>query len=93
MERFWQILKDNLHRRFGAEPVHSLEEITRLRTLFPENIRLFTAVVEGRIEGGTVIYECGDCVRVQYISASLRGKECAVLDLLFPIFARALCPA
>lgn len=80
---FWQILKDNLSRRFGVEPVHSLEEMMYLRALFPENIRLFTAVVGERIEGGTVIYECGDCVRVQYISASPRGKECAVLDLLF----------
>lgn len=80
---FWQILKDNLSRRFGVEPVHSLEEMMYLRALFPENIRLFTAVVGGRIEGGTVIYECGDCVRAQYISASPRGKECAVLDLLF----------
>lgn len=85
---FWEVLKDNLSHRFGAHPVHTLDEITRLHALFPGNIRLFTATLDGRVEGGTVVYECGDCVRVQYISASERGKECAVLDLLFDYLLR-----
>ena len=80
---FWEILKDNLAQRFGAQPVHTLDEMLHLHTLFPENIRLFTATLDSRVVGGTVVYECGHCVRVQYISASACGKECAALDLLF----------
>lgn len=85
---FWDVLKENLLHRFGAHPVHTLDEINRLHTLFPGNIRLFTATLHGEVVGGTVVYECGDCVRVQYISASERGKECAALDLLFDYLLR-----
>ncbi|MCD7710608.1 MAG: GNAT family N-acetyltransferase [Porphyromonadaceae bacterium] len=80
---FWSVLQENLRQRFGAEPVHTLEEIERLHALFPDKIRLFTATVNGRIEGGTVLYECGNVARTQYISASPQGKACGALDLLF----------
>ncbi len=80
---FWTVLIQNLQTRYSATPVHSLEEIIKLSSLFPENIRLFVAKQDNEILGGTVVYECGKCVRVQYISADERGKELSVLDLLF----------
>lgn len=80
---FWPVLEQNLQERFGAKPVHTLEEIARLKALFPEQIRLYVARVAGEIVAGTVVYECSRCARVQYISASRRGKSLAALDLLF----------
>lgn len=33
--------------------------------------------------GGTMVFECGETVHTQYISASKRGKEIGALDLVF----------
>ena len=64
-------------------PVHTINEISLLKSRFPENIRLFSAYCDGVIVGGTVLYIDGAVVKTQYISASERGREIGALDLLF----------
>ena len=81
---FWKILTDNLKQKFGASPVHSLNEIELLHSRFPENIRLWVAhSKEGILLAGTVLYLCGDVVRSQYISASPEGKRLHAVDGLY----------
>ena len=80
---FWQILTSNLHDRYNAAPVHSVEEIEHLATLFPDNIRLFGAFDGERMIAGAVIYVTTHVAHCQYISASPDGKGCGALDLLF----------
>lgn len=81
---FWQILSDNLMRKFSAHPVHSLDEIQLLHSRFPENIRLWTArSVEGELLAGTVLYINGNVVHSQYISASDEGKRLHAVDALY----------
>ena len=79
---FWQLLTQNLQTKYHVVPVHSLSEITLLKARFPDNIRLFTARLDGLL-AGTVVYEYGDVVHTQYISASPKGKQLHALDLLF----------
>ena len=66
---FWQVLTGNLQHKYGARPVHTLEEIQLLHARFPHHIRLFTASKEGRLLGGTVLYLTQTVVHTQYISA------------------------
>lgn len=80
---FWQLLTDNLQTRFQAKPVHTLAEITLLKSRFPSNIRLFTASCHGCLLGGTVLYVHHDTVKTQYISANEDGRRIGSLDLLF----------
>lgn len=80
---FWTVLENNLQERHGVLPVHSLQEITLLHERFPDNIRLFTARLEGRVVAGCVVYETGCVAHAQYISATTEGRECAALDGLF----------
>lgn len=82
-EGFWKILQDNLMSQYGAFPVHSLTEITKLASLFPENIHLHVALKDGIILAGTVIYLDKNVAHTQYISASPTGKANGALDLLF----------
>lgn len=83
-DSFWHILSDNLEQKYGAKPVHSLEEIKLLHSCFPENIRLFvTSKSDGTPLGGAVIYECGATIHTQYISASAEGKRLGAIDILF----------
>ena len=79
---FWEVLTTNLQTKYHVSPVHSLSEICMLKARFPNNIRLFTAQLNGKVLGGTVVYEYGNVAHTQYISASLEGKKLHALDLL-----------
>lgn len=83
-EEYWQVLNAVLQDKYGKSPVHSLEEITLLRSRFPENIRLFTATSEGELLAGVVVYYCGNEVaHCQYIASTERGRELKALTVLF----------
>ena len=80
---FWAVLEMNLMHKYGARPVHTLQEIELLHSRFPSNIRLFTAEKDGHVLGGTVIYVTPLVVHAQYISACPEGKQLRVIDALF----------
>ena len=80
---FWNILEMNLTNNHGVKPVHTLEEIEKLRNLFPDNIKLFCSFFEGKIIAGTVLFIMGNIIHVQYISANEEGKLSGAIDLLF----------
>ena len=80
---FWHILTDNLQAKYGAHPVHTLDEILLLHQRFPDNIRLLAAFHDGRMVAGTLLYVTPRVVKTQYISASPEGKAVGALDLLF----------
>jgi hypothetical protein len=80
---FWALLSQHLESRFAAAPVHSLAEIERLHGLFPENISLHLALLEGEILAGAVIYASRRVAHAQYIASSRRGRELGALDQLF----------
>lgn len=80
---FWDILNENLLNKYGAKPVHTLDEILLLKSRFPENIQLYLGMKDGKAVGGTVLYIFDRVVHTQYISASLEGKELGALDFMF----------
>lgn len=81
---FWNsILIPNLKERFGTSPVHTLDEITKLKANFPKNIRQFNVYKEGEIVAGTTIFETKKVAHAQYISANETRQETGALDYLF----------
>jgi len=83
-EDFWnEILIPNLAQKHQAKPVHSLEEIMKLKALFPKNIRQFNVYENGIIVAGTTIFESQNVVHCQYISGKEDKNELGGLDLLF----------
>lgn len=80
---FWGILEDNLTRRHGKVPVHSLTEIDKLGNLFPENIDMVVGCYKGHVVGGTVLFDTGSTSHAQYIASSPLGNELSVLDAVF----------
>jgi hypothetical protein len=81
---FWnEILIPNLAQKHQAKPVHSLEEITRLKRLFPEKIRQFNIYENEVIVAGTTIFESSMVAHSQYISGIEDKNELGGLDLLF----------
>lgn len=80
---FWNILSTNLEDKYSVKPVHTLAEISLLKSRFPEHIKLYLCLHEDTPLGGTLVYETGRVVHTQYISANLAGKNSGALDLLF----------
>lgn len=80
---FWTILEEGLRQRHQTAPVHSLEEIIKLRQRFPGNILLYSAMADNRLVAGCILFVMKGVVHVQYISASEEGRQCGALDLLF----------
>lgn len=83
-ELFWnEILIPNLASKHQAKPVHSLEEITRLKGLFPDKIRQFNVYENETIVAGTTIFESTAVAHCQYISGKDDKNALGGLDLLF----------
>lgn len=83
IEPLWNVLTDNLFRKYAAKPVHSLEEITRLHDLFPHEIKCVVALVDAEVVAGIVLFATPRVVRAQYIAASAAGYETNALDAIF----------
>lgn len=82
-DTFWNILEENLKKRYATKPVHTINEIKLLHKRFPSNILLF-GIYNSHHEmiAGTVLFICGKVVHLQYIAASEEGKSLGASDLL-----------
>ena len=88
-EVFWnEVLSPNLQSRFGVKPIHSLAEINQLAANFPQNIKQYIAVSEGRVVAGTTVFENNRVAHAQYISASEAGRSSGAIDLLFEVLLK-----
>ncbi len=80
--QLWKVLSDNLVKH-NARPVHSLEEILLLHKRFQNDIRFVSALVDGQVEAGLVLFETPLVTHAQYIASSEIGYSINALDLLF----------
>lgn len=80
---FWNILNDNLERKFGVAPVHSYDEIMLLKEKFQENIRIFGAYdSEGKMDAGALFFVTDQVAHMQYCSTTEDGRKYGALDIL-----------
>ncbi len=80
---FWDIIVDDRKKRHNTTPVHTAQELDRLHSAFPQNIRLFTASSNDRILAGAVIYNTGNVLHLQYAAATDEGKELYATDIIY----------
>ena len=84
LQPFWErVLVPQLESRYGAKPVHTLEEITLLASRFPENIRQFSAYLGDEIVAGVTIYESPAVARAQYAAVTETGRHSGAQAFLF----------
>lgn len=84
LETFWEILTNNLKERHDTKPVHTVQEIRQLQSLFPKNIRLFVAKESnGTTVAGALMYITEKVAHVQYIASTAEGRNNGALDILF----------
>ena len=77
-----EILIPNLKQKHQAKPVHTIDEISFLKSKFPNNIRQFNVYKEDKIVAGTTIFESENVAHSQYISGNSNKNELGSLDFL-----------
>lgn len=82
MTSFWnEVLTPNLYKTYKVKPVHSLSEISRLRNLFPNNIKQYNVYFENELMAGCTIFETEKVAHIQYVSTK-KEKHIGALDFL-----------
>jgi hypothetical protein len=81
-EEFWKILAEVLHNQHNTSPVHSLDEIKLLMSRFPDNIKLFTAELNGETLAGCLVFETKRCIHAQYLACTINGRDLGALDCI-----------
>jgi len=82
--RFYEILKHNLGMRHNVTPTHSLDELTKLKKILPEEIILFGAYIKDKMVGGMVVFVTNPGVILAfYISHDDAYQNYRPVNLLF----------
>lgn len=90
---FWKLLDNRLKEKYGVTPVHTLDEIELLHSLFPTNIRLYTISNEnGAIMGGVVLYITDRVAHMQYSGTNEEGRRIGALDYLYEYIFETIEP-
>ena len=83
-DAFWnEILMPNLELKHQAKPVHTLAEITYLKSNFPKNIRQFNVYKGDTIVAGTTVFVSKNVAHPQYVSGNINKNELGSLDYLY----------
>lgn len=84
LKSFWkEILIPNLANKHQVNPVHTIDEIEKLRRTFPENIRHFNVYHNDKIVAGTTVFVSNNVAHPQYISGQANKNELGSLDFLY----------
>lgn len=83
--RFYPVLESNLQQRHDVSPTHTLEELEKLRKLLGnERIRQFTAVLDGEVLAGMVMFHCNPRVTLAfYISHDQEHQSLRPVNLVY----------
>lgn len=81
---FYKILEKNLSMRHNVKPTHTIEELLKLKKLFPDKIWLNAAFYKDKMIAGTIIFETNPRVALAfYISHDEEFKNLRPVNLLF----------
>ncbi len=83
-EEYYEILKKNLKMRHNVNPTHSLDEIIKLKRMFPGKIRLWGAFLGEKLIAGVCNFSANPKVVLAfYISHDEDYQEYRAVNLLF----------
>lgn len=85
---FHDLLRQCLRERHGVMPVHTSDELIRLWSAFPNNIRFFGVKLAGELLAGVCLFRSETVDHAQYICSSPRGRDMNALTLLFDSLIR-----
>ncbi|MCL9805626.1 FemAB family protein [Flavobacterium amniphilum] len=84
LKPFWEkVLIPRLEQKHHVKPVHTLDEIEKLKSDFPENIRQFSIYEGNDILAGITVFEFDNGLKSQYGATTDRGTDLRAMDFLF----------
>jgi hypothetical protein len=83
LHALWNVICENLSRKHGAKPVHSVEELSLLCDRFPDENKVCAALAEGRVVAGVILFNSIRAWHAQYIAADETGYQISALDAVF----------
>lgn len=83
LDAYWDVLEENLARKYETRPVHSRAEIRELVGRFPAEIKLRTAHLYDTVVAGTLLFVSQQVWHAQYIASSEGGYAVSALDAVF----------
>ncbi len=86
---YWRILESNLHGQHGTHPTHTLDEMLRLKSLFPDKIQLIVATLDGEMTAGTVLFHMNSVAsHTFYMAQDYRHQVTRSLNLVLAVALR-----
>lgn len=82
LKPFWTIVEENLSTKYGVRPVHTLEEITYLHTMFPDQIECIAGTLGDEVVAGMILFRMPQVAHVQYSSATPTGQDAEALTVV-----------
>jgi hypothetical protein len=83
-DEYYEILKKNLKLRHNVTPTHTVEELKKLKKMFPEEIRLWGAFLDKKLIAGVCNFNANSKVVLAfYISHNEDYQEYRAVNLLF----------
>ena len=83
-DEYYEILKKNLKLRHGVNPAHTLEELKKVKNLFPSKVRLWGAFLNNEMLAGVCNFSVNkNVVLAFYISHDEAFQEYRPVNLLF----------
>lgn len=81
-DTFIELENQVLAQYHGLKAVHTGAELALLHSRFPNEVLLYVAKHEGKIEAGTLLFVYDNVVHTQYMASSEYGRENGALDLV-----------
>jgi hypothetical protein len=78
-EAFWPVLEENLTTKHRVSPVHTIEEIKRLQSIFPEQIECVVGKLNDEVVAGAVLFRTPQVIHAQYIGSTALSREVAAM--------------
>ncbi|MFL3008490.1 MAG: GNAT family N-acetyltransferase [Candidatus Neomarinimicrobiota bacterium] len=83
-DEYYKILQKNLSKRHGVNPTHTLRELKKLKRIFKDKIKLFSAFIDGKMIAGIVNFIINEQVLLAfYISHDELYNQYRPLNILF----------
>ncbi len=83
-DEYYEILKKNLKLRHNVTPTHTVEELKKLKKMFPDEIRLWGAFLDKKLIAGVCNFSANPKVVLAfYISHDEKYQEYRAVNLLF----------
>ncbi|MEL7568423.1 MAG: peptidoglycan bridge formation glycyltransferase FemA/FemB family protein, partial [Dehalobacterium sp.] len=81
---YWPLLENKLRQKHDTKPTHSLEEIKRLKALYPERIKLFSAYKGQVLAAGVLVFLLNErVINCFYIAHDDQYQHIRPLNLIF----------